>query len=173
MNERFFSVDISDPYNIELLFHQTLEQAKKQCLDDAEFCYTETIAWDDGSINDDNYPISKAVYGIIMGRAVSDKRSMNEEEIESGRYEEDTEIIEAPHIEELPQFGQWISVKDSLPPLNKKVLIMYCGDIKIAVRVHTLDGDWNWVGDDENIFKKWLVTHWMPLPALPALPVED
>jgi len=65
--------------------------------------------------------------------------------------------------------GGWISVKDRLPELDEKVLVL-CGDICFGGRVDDADG-WLWgvaniIGDIE-ADDDYEVTHWQPLPTPP------
>ena len=58
-----------------------------------------------------------------------------------------------------PKFGEWISVKDELPPINQKVIVLTKRGFILIDYVLTLESTW-WVSGGA-------VTHWMPLPEPP------
>jgi hypothetical protein len=69
---------------------------------------------------------------------------------------------------------EWISVKDRLPEEGVPVLV--CGRPKIGEVPYIVDqiykGDWMLWGIWNNTSRGYIVTHWMPLPALPEAVCE-
>ncbi len=61
--------------------------------------------------------------------------------------------------EHAPKFGEWISVKDELPPISQKVIVLTTRGYILIDYVLTLKNTW-WVSGGA-------VTHWMPLPEPP------
>ncbi|WP_194740116.1 DUF551 domain-containing protein, partial [Pasteurella multocida] len=90
-------------------------------------------------------------------------RDLNEEEKQSGLYDEIDYIVEHPKIVEYSQNNGWISVEDRLPSERENILIYTdTGEIKIAWR-------------DDIFFMSLVtyhlssVTHWQPLPLPPKV----
>lgn len=64
--------------------------------------------------------------------------------------------------EHAPKFGEWISVKDDLPPINQEVLVhSMLGRFAVDYRYSGAEE----VGDSE--FCHYAVDFWMPLPEPP------
>lgn len=152
---KYFAVNIYDENSIS--FHKTEEEAKKACLNGAEELYDHATYNDDISLYTEQE--HNAVYGVVLGKAESKTRDLNEEEKQSN--DEIDYIIEHPKIVEYPKCDGWISVKDRLPSEREDILICTDrGEIKIAWR-------------DDVFFMSLLtyhlssVTHWRPLPPLP------
>lgn len=77
-------------------------------------------------------------------------------------------IKDAPTIEAEPvRHGEWISVKEQMPPTGNAVLVAV-HNANMAWRCVEIDiWDGNWI---ENPDSEWhIVTHWMPLPELPGM----
>ena len=60
----------------------------------------------------------------------------------------------------VPQFGQWISVKDGLPE-NEEYVLVHTSGKSVLMGFYDNDG---WYTTEEYIRN---VTHWMPLPERP------
>lgn len=89
--------------------------------------------------------------------------------------------------------SEWISVKDRLPDEEQDVLILireieFFGKHKEKRKayhwIHTgwlIDGEWattycfghKYITEEINDISELVVTHWMPLPKLPQLPLQD
>ncbi|OIQ15299.1 DUF551 domain-containing protein [Pasteurella multocida] len=156
---KYFAVNIYDENSIS--FYKTEEEAKKACLNGAEDLLDYAIEIDDISVYE--CQIHNAVYGVVLGKAESKTRDLNEEEKQSGLYDEIDYIVEHPKIVEYSQNNGWISVEDRLPGEREDILICTDrGEIKIAWR------------DDVffmSLFTYHLssVTHWQPLPLPPKV----
>lgn len=100
------------------------------------------------------------------------------------------DLEDAGYEVEVSSFGNWISVKDRLPPEHDSIFSKVYGtkqwnpnmfqrssdDVRVAVRFedgtrmvthdHTVDGKWH--GEMEKVaYPKRTVTHWMKNPELP------
>ncbi|ACA32537.1 DUF551 domain-containing protein [Histophilus somni] len=158
-NKKYFSIDVSnDIHSVEL--HETLEQAKQSCLNSAVDAYDFANDLDEFE-NYEGYYLPFAVYGVILGKAISSKRPLTKEEKESGYYDEIDEIINSPEILEI---NGWISVKDKLPKSGERVLVYFKNasrDYKSITLSELVDGEFNM---SSKLFE---VTHWQPLPQPP------
>lgn len=80
-------------------------------------------------------------------------------------------IDEAPTLDYAPiRHGQWISVKDRLPPWQgKKVLVVNGhGDVRIyALWKREYGNKWTWLDERGKFNHVNDITHWMPLPEPP------
>lgn len=169
--EKYFSVDVSNDIHI-LKLHETLEEAKQSCLNNA----TDAFEFADELDEYENYEhndLPYAVYGLILGRAKSDKRPLTDEERESGYYMAHiSHIIEPPKLVEV---NGWISVKDKLPETKTRFDLIKMSD---TVLVFGKDEE----GDPNHIFTAYMagngifyasngkcheVTHWHLLPEPP------
>ena len=69
---------------------------------------------------------------------------------------------------ELAPCQQWISVKERLPPDQKKILVVNGhGYVTILAFVKELDGKWTWLTESGKYNHINDITHWMPLPEQP------
>jgi len=67
--------------------------------------------------------------------------------------------------------NKWISVKDALPPIGRKVLITFNDNGGSIVDAAWLCSNFEW--DVENwLVSNDLITHWMPLPKPPEMTYE-
>lgn len=153
--EKYFSVDVSNDIHI-INLHETLEEAKQSCLNNAAEAYDFAREMDD-SENYECNDLPHAVYGLILGRAKSDKRPITEEEKESGYFETHTSHIIEPPI--LVETESWISVKEKMPKEFDTVLV-FNGNIFIA----ELNGS-RFITKHEEPIKS--VSHWHSLPKPP------
>ncbi|HHE3615084.1 TPA: DUF551 domain-containing protein [Pasteurella multocida] len=156
---KYFTVNIYDENSIS--FYKTEEEAKKACLNGAEDLLDYAIEIDDISVYE--CQIHNAVYGVVLGKAESKTRDLNEEEKQSGLYDEIDYIVEHPKIVEYSQNNGWISVEDRLPSEREDVLIYTNkGEIKLAYRY-------------DSFFMSLLshhistITYWRPLPLPPKV----
>ncbi|HED4469397.1 DUF551 domain-containing protein [Pasteurella multocida] len=153
---KYFSVDVSNDIHIFDL-HETLEQAKKSCLDGA----TEAHEFADDMCDYEGFAsndLPYAVYGVVLGKAECKEKQLSEEEKEE--YGSDL-ALEKPELVEFPQDNGWISVKDRLPEEREDILIYTNkGEIKLAYRY-------------DSFFMSLLshhistITYWRPLPQPP------
>lgn len=78
---------------------------------------------------------------------------------------------DAPVPEELAP--SWISVKDRLPDVEQRVLILESGEVAFGQRCHKRGGGYEWRGEnfgyDGASEATELVTHWMPEPSPPNM----
>ncbi|MFP4772344.1 DUF551 domain-containing protein [Pasteurella multocida] len=154
---KYFAVSV-DQWD-KISFHKTEEDAKKECLKGAEELLDYAIEIDDISVYE--CQIHNAVYGVVLGKAESKTRDLNEEEKQSSWYDDIDYIVEHPKIVEYPQNNGWISVKDRLPEEREDILIYTNkGEIKLAYRY-------------DSFFMSLLshhistITYWRPLPQPP------
>lgn len=166
-NKKYFAVDVSnDPHITEL--YETVEEAKKSCLDGAISAYEFAGDMDDCE-NYENYDLPYAVYGVVLGRAKSNTRPLTDEETESGDYEGIDYIVESP---ELTEVNGWIKCKDRLPDLHGRIFSRVClvygfedeDDHEETVFTALMERNGEWHGLHGKCFK---VTHWQPFPAPP------
>ncbi|WP_419692872.1 DUF551 domain-containing protein [Mannheimia haemolytica] len=156
--EKYFSVDVSDETHV-IRLHETLEQAKQNCLNGANEAYEFAGDMDDFE-SYEAYDLPYAVYGVVLGRAKSDIRPLTDEERESELFGEAEQVIEPPTL--LENNG-WISVKDRLPEIRKEVLIT-----NNFIMIAQFNGEsWFKSGGILGIQPVYGVTHWQPLPKLP------
>ena len=98
-------------------------------------------------------------YGYCNGTRERDLCSCGGDRTKCNFY---PEVREKALKEQLPKFGEWISVKDRLPEKDTRVLCYYKyePDSPDVICENTY-GIKHWLSDESK------VTHWMPLPALP------
>ncbi len=156
---KYFAVNVYDENSIS--FYKTEEEAKEECLNFAEEFHQQCADGQDMQCYEDR--ISHAIYGVVLGKAESKTRDLNEEEKQSGLYDGIDCMVELPEIVEFQKCDGWISVKDRLPSEREDILICTNrGEIKIAWR-------------DDVFFMSLLtyhlssVTHWQPLPLPPKV----
>ncbi|MGX4777298.1 DUF551 domain-containing protein [Pasteurella multocida] len=181
---KYFAVNVYDENSIS--FHRTEEEAKKACLNGAEELLDYTIEIDDISVYE--CQIHNAVYGVVLGKAESKTRDLNEEEKQSSWYDDIDYIVEHPKIVEYQKCDGWISVKDRLPqPIDTST--EYRNQENKSVIYYTEDDEywfigfgWYVYGDKEDcdgcLIPCWEledtgltevdVTHWQPLPPPPT-----
>ncbi|HHW7546665.1 TPA: DUF551 domain-containing protein [Mannheimia haemolytica] len=180
--EKYFSVDVSDETHV-IRLHETLEQAKQNCLNGANEAYEFAGDMDDFE-SYEAYDLPYAVYGVVLGRAKSDIRPLTDEERESELFGEVEQVIEPPTLVEN---NGWISVEDRLPepfytseqyrmPVNRH-LIYYTEDEEywfIGFGWYLYDSKEDEKGDlipywelEDSFFDEVTVTHWQPLPKPP------
>ncbi|MDY0464478.1 DUF551 domain-containing protein [Pasteurella multocida] len=161
---KYFAVNIYDENSIS--FHKTEEEAKKACLNGAEELLDYTIEIDDISVYE--CQIHNAVYGVVLGKAESKTRDLNEEEKQSGLYDEIDYIVEHPKIVEYPKGDGWISVKDRLPEKSGMYLIYINPLLSKGTGAHQIRSDIYDTSLKEYGFTYDSVTHWKPLPPPPT-----
>lgn len=163
--EKYFSVDVSDETHV-IKLHETLEQAKQNCLNGANEAFEFAGDMDDFESYEAN-DLPCAVYGVVLGRAKSDKRPLTDEEIESGYYMAHiSHIIEPP---ELVEVNSWIPVDSKLPEDPTKEVLAWCG---YPILARYSEGDWWCYFSDEfadktGWTKEYNITHWQSLPEPP------
>ncbi|HHW7447591.1 TPA: hypothetical protein ACU16Q_001843 [Pasteurella multocida] len=87
---KYFSVDVSNDIHIVKL-HETLEQAKKSCLDGA----TEAHEFADDMCDYEGFAsndLPYAVYGVVLGKAECKEKQLSEEEKEEYSLKVDDEL---------------------------------------------------------------------------------
>ncbi|HDR1224593.1 TPA: DUF551 domain-containing protein [Pasteurella multocida] len=154
---KYFAVNVYDENSIS--FHKTEEEAKKACLNCAEEFHQQCADGQDMQCYEDR--ISHAIYGVVLGKAESKTRDLNEEEKQSGLYDGIDCMVELPEIVEFPKYDGWISVKDRLPEEREDILIYTNkGEIKLAYRYDCFF---------MSILSHHIstITHWRPLPPPP------
>ncbi|SMB88618.1 Protein of unknown function [Pasteurella testudinis DSM 23072] len=173
---KYFSVDIVND-NDPILFHETLEQAKQACLENALNQYEYAVEID-SIIDEFEDKISEAVYGKILGHCESKKRSPDKDDTRESQYDY---IIDLP---ELIEHNGWISVDERLPEpeqrveiySSKKELQEECGQ-QFETLTSTAVFE-SWVDDDGDLRQYFAVTprisfdiedvtHWQPLSEPP------
>ncbi|HDR1925741.1 TPA: DUF551 domain-containing protein [Pasteurella multocida] len=160
---KYFAVNIYDENSIS--FHKTEEEAKKACLNCAEEFHQQCADGQDMQCYEDR--ISHAIYGVILGKAESKTRDLNEEEKQSGLYDGIDCIVELPEIVEFPQDDGWISVKDRLPEKSGMYLIYINPLLSKGTGAHQIRSDIYDTSLKEYGFTYDSVTHWQPLPPIP------
>ncbi|MDU8924293.1 DUF551 domain-containing protein [Pasteurellaceae bacterium LIM206] len=160
MSKNYFSVDIRDDYE-NVLFHDTLDEAKRACLNNASDRYDYACGVSDMELYEGME--GKAVYGKILGCCKSECREPDKDDSYESQY---SYIVETP---ELVETNGWISVNDHLPKPDECVLVFFRNKIREYQSItisHFIDGEFN-MGSE--LFE---VTHWQPLPERPPISVE-
>ncbi len=158
---KYFAVNVYNENSIS--FYKTEEEAKEECLNFAEEFHQQCADGQDMQCYEDR--ISHAIYGVVLGKAESKTRDLNEEEKQSGLYDGIDCMVELPEIVEFQKNNGWIACSDRLPQADERVLVYFKNKIRDFQSItlsEFIDGEFN-MGS-----KLFQVTHWRPLPPPPT-----
>ena len=69
--------------------------------------------------------------------------------------------------------SEWISVKDRLPEVGKRVLAVCTFGVEVFIFVVDDCGYRKWIGDYNMVYPFGYIKHWMPLPEPPGEEVDS
>lgn len=173
MNKYFSFNVLGDRADWNVQTHQTLEEAKKSCSDNAEEHYDLLLSLgelDEYTIHD----FENAIYGKVMGKVeITQRKPTQDEKEEFGPNIEF--IMEYPRIVDYQQNNGWIKCSEQLPEIERMLGFFDCSKNILALGQED-------EYDQPNIFVAYMiegnrfyssngecfsVTHWQPLPEYP------